>query len=76
MVMETLQIRLTKKLIESIDEMIEDGYYPSRSEAVRDAVRRLITDFETLDHEDIEGGDEDGPTEIPEHVRELRAYAH
>jgi Arc/MetJ-type ribon-helix-helix transcriptional regulator len=39
--MHPIQIRLTRELIEKIDEMIERGIYPNRSEAVRDAVRRL-----------------------------------
>ncbi len=40
--MFTVQIRLTQKQIEMIDKIIEEGHYPNRSEAVRDAVRRLI----------------------------------
>jgi Arc/MetJ-type ribon-helix-helix transcriptional regulator len=39
--MDPVQIRLTKELIEKIDKLIETGLYPNRSEAVRDAVRRL-----------------------------------
>jgi Arc/MetJ-type ribon-helix-helix transcriptional regulator len=39
--MHPVQIRLTKELIEKIDNLIEIGMYPNRSEAVRDAVRRL-----------------------------------
>jgi Arc/MetJ-type ribon-helix-helix transcriptional regulator len=39
--MHPIQIRLTRELIEKIDEMIDKGIYPNRSEAVRDAVRRL-----------------------------------
>jgi Arc/MetJ-type ribon-helix-helix transcriptional regulator len=39
--MHPVQIRLTKELIEKIDRLIESGIYPNRSEAVRDAVRRL-----------------------------------
>jgi Arc/MetJ-type ribon-helix-helix transcriptional regulator len=39
--MHPVQIRLTKELIEKIDNLIENGMYPNRSEAVRDAVRRL-----------------------------------
>ena len=40
-IVHPIQIRLTRELIEKIDEMIERGIYPNRSEAVRDAVRRL-----------------------------------
>jgi Arc/MetJ-type ribon-helix-helix transcriptional regulator len=39
--MDPVQIRLTRELIEKIDSLIEKGMYPNRSEAVRDAVRRL-----------------------------------
>ena len=42
MVMSTMQIRLTEKQIRSIDGLVKVGVYPNRSEAVRDAVRRLI----------------------------------
>lgn len=39
--MDPIQIRLTRELIDKIDVMIDKGVYPNRSEAVRDAVRRL-----------------------------------
>ena len=39
--MRPIQIRLTKELVEKVDKMVEKGIYPNRSEAVRDAVRRL-----------------------------------
>jgi len=42
MVMETVQIRLTKEQIKKIDKLVSAGEYPNRSEAIRDAVRRLI----------------------------------
>ena len=44
--METVQIRLTKNMLEKIDELIIKGEYPNRSEAIRDSVRRM------LDHKD------------------------
>jgi len=40
-----VQIRLTKKLLDLIDEMVEDGIYSNRSEAIRDAVRRICNDY-------------------------------
>ncbi|MBW2989841.1 histidine--tRNA ligase [Candidatus Woesearchaeota archaeon] len=43
MVMDTLQIRLTKALIAEIQALVDKGIYSSSSEAVRDAVRRLVT---------------------------------
>ena len=40
--METVQIRLTKNMLEKIDELIKFGEYPNRSEAIRDGVRRML----------------------------------
>jgi len=40
MTMETLQIRLTKEQLKQIDERVKRGEYPSRSEAIRDFVRK------------------------------------
>ncbi len=42
MVMETRQIRLTKGLITEIQKLVDRDIYSSTSEAVRDAVRRLV----------------------------------
>jgi Arc/MetJ-type ribon-helix-helix transcriptional regulator len=38
----TLPLRLPKKLLEEIDSLVKAGLYESRSEAIRDAARRLI----------------------------------
>jgi Arc/MetJ-type ribon-helix-helix transcriptional regulator len=38
----TLPLRLPRKLLEEIDNLVKAGLYESRSEAMRDAVRRLI----------------------------------
>ncbi len=46
MVMATLQIRLNKGLIKLIDSLVNKGIYPSRSEAIRDAVRRFVWEKE------------------------------
>ena len=40
-----VQIRFTKKLIERIDRLIEPGVYSNRSEAIRDATRRLVIEL-------------------------------
>ena len=40
--METVQIRLTKNMLDKIDELITIGEYPNRSEAIRDSVRRML----------------------------------
>jgi len=43
--MEQTGLRLTQPQIDSLDEMVERGYYPSRSEALRAAVSMLQEKF-------------------------------
>lgn len=43
--MKPIQVRLTEKLIEKVDKLVEKGIYPNRSEAIRDAVRRVVSRF-------------------------------
>ena len=40
-IMPTMQCRFTNKMLRGIDRLIRAGVYSTRSEAVRDAVRRL-----------------------------------
>ena len=40
--METMQIRLTPSMIKDIDIKVANGEYASRSELVREAVRRIL----------------------------------
>jgi Arc/MetJ-type ribon-helix-helix transcriptional regulator len=40
--MEVVQIRLPKRLIKKIDELVQEGYYESRSEFIRSKLRELI----------------------------------
>lgn len=44
MVMDTVQIRLSRGLTEGIDSLVDTGLYANRSDAIRDAVRRLVID--------------------------------
>ena len=46
MTMQMTQVRLTKGLIEKINELVHKGYYHNKSDAIRDAVRRLVWDKE------------------------------
>ncbi|MFT4309474.1 MAG: ribbon-helix-helix domain-containing protein [Candidatus Woesearchaeota archaeon] len=39
---KTVNIRISKKTAEWIDELIEQGYYNSRSEALREFVREAV----------------------------------
>lgn len=42
MVMESIQIRLPRATVQSIDAMVRAGIYGSRSDAIRDASRKLF----------------------------------
>ena len=44
MVMDTIQVRLSHGVVERIDDLVETGVYSSRSDVLRDAVRRLVLD--------------------------------
>jgi len=44
MVMDTIQVRLSHGLVERVDDLVGTGIYANRSDAIRDAVRRLILD--------------------------------
>jgi len=41
-----VQIRVTEKLIELVDELVESGLYSNRSEAIRDAIRKHVNNDE------------------------------
>ena len=41
-VIETTEVQLTPKLLEELENIIKEGWYTDRSEAIRDAVRKLI----------------------------------
>ena len=40
--METVQVRVNKELAEILDASVEKGIYMNKSEAVRDAIRKLF----------------------------------
>jgi len=40
--MKVVQIRLPEKLVKKIDELVEQGYYESRSEFIRTKLREII----------------------------------
>ncbi len=43
--MISVQIRINRKIIEKIDQLVEEGVYSNRSEVIRDATRRLVIEF-------------------------------
>lgn len=40
--METINAKLTEKLIQEADDIVKEGWYANKSELIRDAVRELI----------------------------------
>ena len=40
--METVPTKLTKRLVDEAEEIINEGWYANKSELIRDAVRELI----------------------------------
>ncbi len=46
MVMDVVQVRLNRNSLTMLDQLVNKGIYSSRSEAVRDAVRRFIWENE------------------------------
>ena len=44
MTMSVTQVRLPDGLIEEVDKLVDKGLYTNKSDAIRDAVRRLVLD--------------------------------
>lgn len=40
-----MQVRLPAKLVEMLDKLADEGYYSNRTEAIADAVRRLVEKY-------------------------------
>ncbi len=40
--MELISVHIQKQALEEIDEMVKQGMFPSRSEAIRYAIRKLL----------------------------------
>ncbi|MHA1595532.1 MAG: ribbon-helix-helix domain-containing protein, partial [Candidatus Baldrarchaeia archaeon] len=44
-----VQARLPAALVRELDELLKEGYYRDRTEAISDAIRRLIETFSKRD---------------------------
>jgi Arc/MetJ-type ribon-helix-helix transcriptional regulator len=44
--MERVTLRIPKQQIEEVEQMVETGEYPNRSEAIRAAVRDMLNEQE------------------------------
>jgi len=42
--MERVTLRIPQQQIEQVEQLVERGEYPNRSEAIRSAVRELVAD--------------------------------
>ena len=42
--MERVTLRIPKQQIEEVEQMVETGEYPNRSEAIRSAVREMLNE--------------------------------
>jgi len=40
--MQTIPAKVTERLVMELDELVKQGWYASRSEAIRDAIRELV----------------------------------
>jgi len=40
--MEAIPAKLTPKLLQEMDQIVEDGWYANRSEFIRNAIREMI----------------------------------
>ncbi|MBI5347028.1 MAG: ribbon-helix-helix protein, CopG family [Candidatus Aenigmarchaeota archaeon] len=59
--MKSIPAKITEKLEMEMDEIIEEGWYASRSEFIRDAIREMVRKMkierlETAIEEDIKWG--------------------
>ncbi|WP_138005121.1 ribbon-helix-helix domain-containing protein [Halalkalirubrum salinum] len=42
--MERVTLRIPKQQIEEVEQMVETGQFPNRSEAIRSAVREMLSE--------------------------------
>ena len=45
--MERVTLRIPKQQIDEVEQMVETGEYPNRSEAIRSAVREMLAEADT-----------------------------
>ena len=72
--MTTTSVDIPEGLREEIDREVEEGNYTSQSEVIRDAIRRLIQERNTVDEdlsEKVAKEIQEARDQNPEDVREL-----
>lgn len=51
-----VSVKLPVGLIDALDELIQKGYFQNRSDAIREAIRKLLTSYRELNAQKISGG--------------------
>lgn len=69
--METLQIRLSREQLSFIDQKVKEGRYPSRSEAIRDYLRKAQL-WEALERILELGHSEESEEELSARLEQIR----
>ena len=47
--MDRVTLRIPKQQIEAVEQLVETGKYPNRSEAIRSAVREMVNEQQETD---------------------------
>ncbi|MBP1986356.1 ribbon-helix-helix domain-containing protein [Halolamina salifodinae] len=47
--MERVTLRIPRQQVEEVEQMVETGEFPNRSEAIRSAVREMIDESDATD---------------------------
>ena len=55
-VTRVISVKLPVGLIEVLDELIERGYFQNRSDAIREAIRKLLASYRELDTQKFNRG--------------------
>lgn len=49
--MERVTLRIPKQQVEEVEQMVDTGEFPNRSEAIRSAVREMLNEYDDTDEE-------------------------
>ncbi len=51
-----ISIKVPLGLVSALDELIRKNYFQNRSDAIREAIRRLVTEYRKFDREEFRLG--------------------
>ncbi len=55
-VTKVISVKLPVGLIDALDQLIEKGYFQNRSDAIREAIRKLLSNYREMDTARFERG--------------------